>query len=260
MPGFSRPTMLSQKKWRDVSGEKSGGKPGESLVRHRHRHPDFRQVVEADADEPGRRDADDREGVAVDVDLLPDDLIARAEQAPPETVADHGHRMSADHAVIVSGDQPAAPGARAQDVEVLARDDRPGQPLGPSFTEAQVHRVRVGVRREPVERRRTGPVVGEDRVGVVVDVVRVALGVDGADADHLVQPIDRQRPEEQPVDEAEDGRVDADAERKRQDGRRRETRMLREHPDGVPKVGYHAGTLRTQRTLTAPRTLRTPRT
>src|SRR6185437_9279624 len=97
-----------------------GRKPGEGLVRHRHRHPDFGQVVEAYADETGRRDADDGEGVAVDVDLLPDDLVARAEQPPPESVADHGYRMSAGHSVIVSADQPAAPGARTQDAEVLA--------------------------------------------------------------------------------------------------------------------------------------------
>jgi hypothetical protein len=36
--------------------------------------------------------------------------------------------------------------------------------------------------------------------------------------------------------------------------------MLHKHPDGVPKVGYHAGTLRTLRTLRTERTLRTQRT
>jgi hypothetical protein len=48
---------------------------------------------------------------------------------------------------------------------------------------------------------------------------------------------DRQRFDERHVKQGEDGDIDADAQREREDGRRRESRRLAEHPQRVAQVG-----------------------
>ena len=52
----------------------------------------------------------------------------------------------------------------------------------------------------------------------------------------LMRLVDRQVLDEDPVDDAEDRRVGADAQRARRDGRRRESLMVPQCSSGIPKV------------------------
>ena len=64
------------------------------------------------------------------------------------------------------------------------------------------------------------------------------LALDRRDADDLVEPFDRQRPEEEAVDEPEDGGVDADAQRQGEDYRDSQSGLLDQQPKRVAEIGH----------------------
>ena len=70
--------------------------------------------------------------------------------------------------------------------------------------------------------------VGEIGIGGVVQAT-TAAPVDREDHDQPIGILERQRPEERRIDQAEDGAVRADAERERQDRRGGEAGVLAEH-------------------------------
>ena len=77
--------------------------------------------------------------------------------------------------------------------------------------------------------------------------MRRGVGLAAVDVDELIRALDRQRPEENGVDDAEDRAVDADAEGKRQQRDDRERGRLAKTSRGVADVlheGFHVGPLR----------------
>ena len=100
-----------------------------------------------------------------------------------------------------------------------------------------MHGVVVGVRGQGGKRLRAVAVVREDRVRRV-EVVVGMFALDCRDADDLVQPLDRQRPEEEAVDEPEDGGVDADAQRQGQDDRAGQPGLRHQQPEGMAQVRH----------------------
>src|ERR1039457_3990286 len=74
------------------------------------------------AGEPGRRHADDREGMAVQPDGLADDFGVGREIPLPEAVADHRHRSRTSAAVeiVIGSEDAAAHGRHAQDAKEIS--------------------------------------------------------------------------------------------------------------------------------------------
>ena len=57
--------------------------------------------------------------------------------------------------------------------------------------------------------------------------------------DDSIRIFERQRPEQERIDDTKDGAVGADAERKSKDGDDREGRSFDQHSERVFQVGYH---------------------
>ena len=62
------------------------------------------------------------------------------------------------------------------------------------------------------------------------------MAVERRDRHELGRALDRQRPEQERVDDGEYARRPADSDRKRHDGRNRESRGAPENPDGIADV------------------------
>ena len=64
------------------------------------------------------------------------------------------------------------------------------------------------------------------------------LALDCRDSDDFIQPLDRQGPEEEAVDESEDGGVDADSQRQGEDHRAGKSGLLDQQPKRVAEIGH----------------------
>jgi hypothetical protein len=150
-------------------------------------------------------------------------------------VADDGERVRAGPVVVLRREEAARRGAHAEHVEVVARHVE-GEPalrhVVAGRGEAHVRLLRGGEPGEGVALIAEVYVVGERRRAVepAAEITRVDLDEPRriADADDGAQQYR--------VDEAEDGRVRADAERERQHRRGREARTLQENSDGVAQI------------------------
>ena len=96
---------------------------------HHHRHVERPRAADLRPGESGRRDADDREDVAVEADLAADDVRLAAETCLPELVADDRHRMRARRLVVDAREQPSAGRLDAEHVEEVAGDDEAAHEL-----------------------------------------------------------------------------------------------------------------------------------
>ena len=213
---------------------------GEQVARHverrrghdeRREHPDARVlgIVEG-----SRHDAEDRVRHAVDLDPAADDRRVACQLALPDALADDDQRLCGA-AVGRGRERPAHERRHREDVEVVGRDAR-GR-----------HALRLASRHR--DRRRIAPVTGHrrQRLALPIDVEEVgrreaAVRIRAAAAR---QPDDRpavgvgQRPQQNAVDDAEDGRVGADAEREGQDRDDRKCRRAEQRANGVTKVIEH---------------------
>jgi hypothetical protein len=87
--------------------------------------------------------------------------------------------------------------------------------------------------------RRERPRVAPEAIDLQPRRHRPAIGVRRIlieDADDAVRARDRQRPQDHRVDDAEDRRVDADAEREGEHHRRAEARRPAGNPQGEPEI------------------------
>ena len=91
---------------------------------HHHRDEHLRRVADVDAVKSLARDADDRERLAIQQNLSPDDPRVAIESAGPVIEAQDGHRVSAGHAIVGRRDDAAAGGADAENRKI-----RPGHEL-----------------------------------------------------------------------------------------------------------------------------------
>jgi hypothetical protein len=212
------------------------------LAAHRDRDEDLGVGAERGAREAARRDADDGHRVAVDRDDLADHRRVRAEPRLPVGVAEHGDEVRADGLVVGGGDQAAEVRLETESREVRARDHHPlaveRLPL-----EGEVRAERA-VRDQPGEHGLL-PLevavhrIAEDQVAVarLVARLRARLRSGRAEVDEPLRLGHGEGAEKHLVEEREDRRVRADAERQG------------EHGDGGDEGGLEQ---RTQRELQVP--------
>src|SRR5262249_3602767 len=119
------------------------------LLRHHHRRVNFRIEEQHRPSEPLRRDADDGEVVAVELDPLTHQVRIASKATLPTAVAHHSDRIRAGGAVFFLSEHPAFEGAYAEQVEVIARSQiAPDALVDAVLTET--HRLR-DICRQPVE-------------------------------------------------------------------------------------------------------------
>ena len=178
------------------------------------RHGDVERPSDFRAEEFRRRDADDRERHAVDRDLLPDDVDRAAVFALPVRVADDGNRAvgTAAAPVVGVGERPAENRRHAEGLEVPSAGPHAVDVIG--FTARRQIEPVAGPRRGAREEIGSLPNLIPDRIRP--RVVGERPRVEGLDERQPLRFLDRQRAEA--VDQREDGRVRADAERERQRG------------------------------------------
>ena len=142
--------------------------------------------------------------------------------------------------LVFLGEEATAQGRpHAQHGEVVARDDQPLNPLGlPALAERQ---RALHSSDEAVEDLVPVAIVDEvSEVGGRAD----ALAAAGADDDEPVRFFDRQLPDEDFVDQAEDGRIGADADGQREHGDGGKARSFEQHARAVSQVlpqGFESG-------------------
>ncbi len=200
---------------------------------HRERHPELRRV--AQTLEAGRHDAD--HGVlprrAAERERAPEDLRIGAESALPQTVAQNDHVRRLGHEVLVGLKHAAARRRHAQQRKVRRRDEFSVDALGLLGPD---HRHALAVE--------GGDVLEALRSRAPIDVVRIRGPPAFHSRAHDIAPqfhergriLVRERPLADRVDEAEDGRVRADADRERQHRDDREARRFAERPQRVAHI------------------------
>ncbi len=172
-----------------------------------------------------------------------DDVGLTRKSGLPEIVADDRHRMSARRHIVGRGEQPAACGADAEEVEEVARDDEAADELG------GVAGIEAGGDAAPPgESLEHLAVIAQRRVeGVREHVADVA-------AVHVGEPFgvrDREPLQQRGIDEAEHRGVGADAQREGEHRRRGEAGLLTQHPDRIahilPEIRHDAPSCRARR-------------
>jgi hypothetical protein len=206
--------------------------------------PEIRRVAAKRlAKEPRGRDADDRERMILYDERRADDPCVAAVLFLPGAVAQDRHRCRRRRVV---GRREDAAGERvdAERLEVVARHELGTQGLGRrrSAAAAHAHALAAGLERDHlVELGRLGLQALEQRVGVHAPaILRSALDAAVVPVANAVQQRGighRQRPQHHGVDQREDRRRAADAERERRHGCDGEHRRLPELAQHVPKVG-----------------------
>ena len=198
--------------------------------RHVDRRPDLK------TEEPGRRDPDDRHRLRADLDALAENGRIPSEAACPVTVADDGHRAvpaANPRLGIVGGRQQSSVGcANSEQVEVGAGRVLPAHPLRYAIDR---HLERPwSERRDPREE----PVVIAEQFEAGIGRAAAAAGLPAGvvDEEQSLRVVDRQRLDQHGVDQAEDGRVGADAEPDRHQGHERERRRPSQKTERVADV------------------------
>jgi len=176
--------------------------PGAQAERDEH----LRRFADIDTVERGVRDSNDDVRFPIERDGSPDDVPRPAELALPEPVSQHRDRR-ATRRVVTARQETAQHRSNAKRREVVAADPIAG---GAAHLAAgrQIEPGLAAVREDA--RKDTLPVADllPERVREDAAQLRSAHG----DLDELLGVCDRQRPQHDGIDEAEDGRVRADAE------------------------------------------------
>ena len=197
------------------------------------RGPQLRRLVEPrrhERLERRRHDPDDPVGHVVHRHRAADDTGVRSEAAPPQAVAQQDH-VPLIRTVFGCGESPPERGRDAEHREVVPAHPHRAQPLRVASRDE---------RRIPGSNRRHL----RERAAAVAQIVKRGVADVAGDPSASRSPIItsrsgirvRQRPEEDGVDDAEDGGVGADAERQRHERREREPGSPRERAHRVAQV------------------------
>ena len=182
----------------------------------RDRHVDVRRDAHRRAVERRRRHADNRQRLAVDDERLVDDIRVPVETRPPIVVAQHDDRRLAGGPVVGRANQPAKSGLHAEHPEVASRDERPF----PAHRLAAVGEVGAepDVRGQTGKRRLLPFEVAEHRVAEdlvapagLAARLRPRLRAGRRQVDQPRRFLDRQRPQEELLEEREDRGIGPDA-------------------------------------------------
>ncbi len=186
-----------------------------------------------EAGELRRGDADDREGRAIERHRLADDVRRAAEAPLPETIADDHDRavLAASAHVVRLGEGAAENRRHAQHLEeTAARHDAVGVVRLAAARQVEAGRAigegpveQLGIARAQLLPQRVGP-------------GRPLLA--GQQLDEMLGLLDRQGAQHQRVDDREDRRVGADAERQGEDGDRRDHRRRPQRTNRIADVRH----------------------
>ncbi len=179
-----------------------------------------------------RHDGDDLARGAVDPDLLPDDAWGAGEHLLPDVVAENDYLVVADLAFGL-GERAAELGHGPENREERRRRVEPGDAQRRSLApECVVAEGEQGQRLEDLGLLAPVEVVG-DAVGALVDA---DVGIDVVEDDEALAVGERQRAEQDGVDDAENGRVGADTERQGDERHPAEELVAREQLEAEPEV------------------------
>ncbi len=225
---------------RDAGLEPAEQKRGVASAEHvepveRHWKP--KRVATVAERRGGRRHhADDLVALAVEPCGAAYHAAVGAKALPPQAVAQYDHAVAARRHFI-GGETAPDRGLDAEHPEVVRRDARSGQPLG-FVADGEGDVVRLP-RRQVAEYGRLPvdvEVVGHGRRFAL----RAADAVVLKDDDQASGVGEGERPQDDGVEDAEDGRIGADAERQDGNGGQREAGSADEFAGGETEVGQHA--------------------
>ena len=209
---------------------------GRELRFHHHRHKHTRGPAELHTVEALARDADNRVRMAVDDRRAADDCGVRAEAAHPVRVAQHRHRVRTGRTVVVRGERSTECGTDTERVEVRAGHQLAGEAFRASGVR-EVERV-VETREDAIEHGLALCDLAEHRVrqlGAVSAVLAVPQAREG-DLHELLGILDRERADENLIDEREHRRRGANPQPDRQDGDGCKSWSPAQNSDGVADV------------------------
>ncbi len=191
-----------------------------------------------DAREALRRDADDGEFHAAQGDALVDDRRVSRKLLRPLVVVEHDDWIAPCDVVFVAAQRTTERRTHVHRIEEVAADRHPDLPLrrlvGAIGEAGDDEGIGNGIVEAP------GPVAQVDVVGIrKAAIAEAGIARLAEYGDHFAGAGHRQRPEDQPVGDAEHRGVGADANRDRQDGDGREARVLHQHPEAVLEVSNH---------------------
>ena len=197
---------------------------GPLLVGERERHPDSQIGIEEG--EIRRQHADHLVELVVETEIAADDAVDPAGLALGERVAEDGHLLTPQLALVLR-EQSAARGVRPQDAEERWRHLHRGYAFGArAFADSKPAELIERLRFEHRGQRQAVEVVRHRRPRAFDAGAREAVV-------HRHEPIGLgvwQRPKEDRLDDREDGGVGADAQRQRQEGGEGEGPVLPEEP------------------------------
>ena len=182
--------------------------------------------------EGGRGHANDRVRAPADPELASDDVGAPGEGALPVAMGEHHHGVAPTRHIVFREQHPTEGGIDAQHREVVPRHD-----LGEQRAHALLS---INLRRDDLR----GADVREHVAGAIPEILDLwirqrAVGKRGlvqVDVHDPFRPLDGGVAEHDRVDEREDRRIGADADRQRQDRDRRKARTAHQRPNRVAKI------------------------
>ena len=208
------------------------GAADERRRRNRDRHVE--RAADLGAEERGRRDADDGERHAFDRDAAAEGGRRSSEAPLPEVVADHGDGPVGTQGapIVLGGERASDDRLDPEHLEHAAACPQSGHLV------ALAGRGQVEALDAPGERAVEHGVIAQllpDRIGPV------AARTDAVGQRHREQHQafglgDRQRPEQQSVDDGEDGAVGADRQGEGHDGHDRDDRRGGQRPQTVAHI------------------------
>ena len=202
-------------------------------IGHRERHVDAMTHELVDAREGLGRHAHDDERQAVDANGRADNIRATSKVRPPRLVAQDDGRFASWDAGLAGRKPPSQHGLHAEHIEEAVAHEQAESQLRDGIVVPGHHEARRAEGDEALEGARRAAQVTEVGVRNLFGGTRSAPVRDGHD---LGRPMDRHRPEEHGIREAEGRGVCADAEGEGEDGDQREPRVAHEQPKGVAHV------------------------
>src|SRR5262252_3652573 len=218
--------------------------PGVQLRFHRDRDPNLGSYPRLAPLKRGWRYPHDGVGVLVDINGLVDDIGVRTKMRLPKPVADHRHRRASR--LLILHRKKTAPKDRphTQYIEITRGRYHTKDALWLALTR-EAH-LRKAARRDACETLL--PVAH----GFQIRIGKRERGVSGLAQGQRHNLARVTKPgngiEQRGVDPAENRGVRSDSERKRQDGKSRKPRCLRDHPQAIPYISPERGHSRTPQT------------
>src|SRR6478609_3486022 len=196
--------------------------------------PNLGKIFERHAAEAGRRDSNNGEPLAVNQYLRTEHTGVGRKMPFPELMPEH-HDGSRTFLIVAGQQRPSHPGRCSKKLEVISRDHAGIDAFSAEFSGRDIGGKTVHVGSEPGEHRALVAIVLKFRQRDEAPA-GISSGIAAEDADQLVWLRDRQRTEEQDVNNAEDCCVGADAQGKSQHRDEGKSRAFPEHPRAIAKI------------------------